>query len=112
MKSKLATTLREADTCIAENGMKLRKKVKRYAEGGKVAALSALSKKFLSALEMDDTEQAKRVGRQLDSSSPGTSAELRRRAANKSTKPLEDKAATFAKGGKVKVEEDDEDDEE
>lgn len=107
MKSKLTSTLKDADACIAESGSKLKKKkVKKYAEGGKVGALSGLktlAKKFENALEMEDHDQANRIARQMDSIEPGSSKNLKaKRAADLSAVSTE-KTATFAEGGKVKA---------
>lgn len=68
----------------------------RYAEGGKVGtamnALRALAKKYQSALESGDTVLARRLKKQLDSAGVKDPEE---EVGNQ-------KAATFAKGGKVK----------
>lgn len=71
-------------------------KIKRYAEGGKVgtamSALRALAKKYQEALESGDTVLARRLKKQLDSAGVKDPEE---EVGNQ-------KAATFAKGGKVK----------
>lgn len=118
MKSSLHAHLKEADACIAESGDKLRKKVRKYAEGGKVAAavsgLKALARKFEDALEMEDSAQASRLARQMESLSPGSSKALKEKRQADLSAVSNEKAATFAKGGKVKEKkkkkEDDEDD--
>lgn len=101
------------DATLAETGEGLRKiigrvgsrgriaashggKIGRYAEGGKVgsamAALRALAKKYQEALESGDTVLARRLKKQLDSAGVKDAEE---EVGNQ-------KAATFAKGGKVK----------
>lgn len=71
-------------------------KIKKYAEGGKVGtamtALRALAKKYQEALDSGDTMLARRLKKQLDSAGVKDSEE---EVGNQ-------KAATFAKGGKVK----------
>jgi len=71
-------------------------KIKKYAEGGKVgkamSALQALAKKYQSALESGDTMLARRLKRQLDSAG----------VKDPEVEVGEEKAKTFAKGGKVK----------
>jgi hypothetical protein len=71
-------------------------KIERKAEGGKVgsamSALRLLAKKYQEALDSGDTALARRLKRQLDSAGVEDPEE----------KVGNEKAATFAKGGKVK----------
>lgn len=71
-------------------------RIKKYAEGGKVetamTALKALAKKYQSALDSGDTVLARRLKKQLDSAGVKDQEE---EVGNQ-------KAATFAKGGKVR----------
>lgn len=106
-------TLSGTDSTLAETGDGLRKvigritsrgrvaaakggKIKQYAEGGKVGsamlALRALAKKYQEALEAGDTVLARRLKKQMDSAGVKDPEE---EVGNQ-------KAATFAKGGKVK----------
>jgi hypothetical protein len=68
----------------------------KYAEGGKVgsamSALRSLAKKYQAALDSGDVELAKRIKRQIKLETPESAEEI---IGN-------EKAATFAKGGKVK----------
>lgn len=70
-------------------------KLRKYAEGGKVgtamSALKALAKKYQAALDSGDTLLARRLKRQLDAAG---FKDLEEKVGN-------EKAATFAKGGKV-----------
>lgn len=105
-------TLSGTDATLAETGEGLRNivgrmsrgriaaakggKIGRYAEGGKVgtamSALRALAKKYQAALDSGDTVLARRLKKQLDSAGVKDAEE---EVGNQ-------KAATFAKGGKVK----------
>lgn len=71
-------------------------KIGKYAEGGKVgtamSALRALAKKYQEALDSGDTGLARRLKKQLDSAG----------VKDKEEEVGNQKAATFAKGGKVK----------
>jgi hypothetical protein len=93
----------------SRNRMQMRAKggkVKKYAEGGKVAgsmaAIKQLAKKFQEALAQGDDDTANRVGRQLEALQPGSTKSLRGEDP-RVTKGRSDKLATFAKGGKVSV---------
>ncbi len=107
-------TLSSTDSTLAETGEGLRKivgrmntrgrvaaarggKIRKYAEGGKVgtamSALRALAKKYQEALDSGDTMLARRLKKQMDSAGVQDPEE----------KIGNEKAATFAKGGKVKA---------
>jgi hypothetical protein len=107
MKAKggyLHSALKEADSCIAESGPKLQKKVKKFAEGGKVGALTGLrtlARKFEDALEMEDREQANRIARQMESIQPGSSRALKNKRDADLAAVEKSKAQVLAKGGKV-----------
>ncbi len=72
-------------------------KIKKYAEGGKVgtamSALRMLAKKYQEAIDSGDTMLARRLKKQLDSAGVQT----------EDTRVGEEKAKTFAKGGRVKA---------
>lgn len=73
----------------------------RYKEGGKVSsamsALQKLAQQYKEALDMDDTEKATRIKRQMERMKRGSTKE----ADDEAAKSGEEKAATFAEGGKV-----------
>lgn len=77
-------------------------KVQKYKEGGKVgtamSALQQLAKKYRQALDLDDTESATRISRQMERLEPGSS----KKVSDSGEEARKDKLATFAKGGKVK----------
>jgi len=108
------TVAAAADQSISDTGVGLQKlvgkiasrgrvaaskggKIKKYAEGGKVgtamSALRMLAKKYQEAIDSGDTMLARRLKKQLDSAGVQT----------EDTRVGEEKAKTFAKGGKVKA---------
>lgn len=74
---------------------------KKFKEGGKVAsglsALQQLAKAYREALDMDDTEKALRLKRQMERVKPGSSKSVE----DPGKKASDEKVATFAKGGRV-----------
>lgn len=101
--------LPESDNALAESGEGLRKVMGRVASRGRIAAakggkvdsamsaLQSLAKKYRQALDMDDTEAATRIKRQMERLKRGSTKE-----ADAEEEVIgEEKAATFAKGGKV-----------
>lgn len=122
--SRATSPITDADTAIAESGEGLRRTIGRIgmrpratrlaakggpavrkAEGGKISAglgaLKALARKVEEALDSGDTDLAKRIKRQMEAISPGSSRSVGDPSAAAS-RAREEKLATFAEGGKVK----------
>jgi ribosomal protein S20 len=118
----IKSAVSSADQSLTETGDGLRKvvgriasrgrvaaskggKIKKYAEGGKVgsamSALRMLAKKYRDALDMGDTDQAKRIARQMETMQSGSSKNITEPSS--AERGHSDKLATFAKGGKVKA---------
>jgi hypothetical protein len=113
----LTSTLKSADQTIAGAGNQLADLSASvsptpdagdlgYAGGGKIGtaalALRQLAAKFESALHMQDTDQATRVGRQMDSMQPGASQSVLQKLGLAQSGVAADKLATFKRGGRVR----------